>query len=582
MSSPVEQIKARLSIVDVVGSYIRLEKAGGGYRALCPFHNEKSPSFNVSPTRNSFHCFGCNRGGDIFSFVQEIEGGDFTDALRVLAERAGVPLTQERPEARGEKTRLHELLETATTYFEKQIGMNKEVMSYLYHRGLTDDTLRKFRIGYAPLEWRMGLQALTKKGFREDEQVRAGVAVKSEKGYYDRFRGRIMFPISDPSGKVIAFSGRVFGTQGDEVAKYINSPETPLFDKSTALFGYDKARASIRTQNFSVVVEGQMDLVMSHQGGIENTVASSGTALTEKHLALLKRLSDNVVFAFDADEAGLSATRRAYTLALHAGMNVRVAVIPEGKDPADAVREDPAEWVTAISESLHVVDFFLRSLDKRHLPENQHRKEIIERVFPLIASIPNKVEQEHWVSQVARRHLGLAEDAVREDIRALSIAEATIAPYRAQTQAEIAPIASQVNYRVRLEEELLALLSWRESVEIPGLDTVDVYTRYVAMYQIHGLTPMTLDTASKNRLAFVAENKYTEDEHLEQTIEETLDNLEKEVLREQQSILLRKMATAKNNNDKEEEGRLFERYYRQIVPRLREIEDRAFLRRPAI
>jgi DNA primase len=325
MSTPVEQIKARLSIVDVVGSYIKLDKAGSSFKALCPFHNEKSPSFNVSPSRDAYYCFGCNRGGDIFSFVEEIEGIEFVDALKLLADRAGVTLTHDIKENKSEREHLASLMEEATLFYERQLLQNTAVKAYLVDRGLTEETVRSFRIGFAPLEWRAVYDHLRSKHFSDAEIEKAGLVKPTEgKEPYDRFRGRVMFPIFDANGRVVAFSGRVFGEQknkdGSDVAKYINSPETPLYDKSSIMFGYDRAKRAIRTQNFTILVEGQMDLIMSHQAGTENTVAVSGTALTEKHLTLLKRLSDNLVFAFDADEAGLRATARAFRLALALGM----------------------------------------------------------------------------------------------------------------------------------------------------------------------------------------------------------------------------------------------------------------------
>jgi DNA primase catalytic core len=285
MSTPVEQIKSRLNIVDIVGGYVRLQKAGSTYKALCPFHQEKSPSFTVSPTRQAYHCFGCNKGGDMFSFIEEIEGLDFPGALKVLAEKAGVELKKEDRKVTSQRERLYSVMETATRYFVSRLTPEHPAYAYLTGRGLTQETITRFRIGFAPeaASWRPLADALGERGIKDDELERVGLSKQGERGgYYDRFRSRVMFPICDASGRVIAFSGRIFGNAPDDIAKYINSPETPLYDKSVALFGFDKAKVAIRKQNFCVIVEGQMDLVMAHQAGTENTIAVSGTVINAK------------------------------------------------------------------------------------------------------------------------------------------------------------------------------------------------------------------------------------------------------------------------------------------------------------
>jgi len=289
-SSPTDQIKERLGIVDVVGAYLTLEKAGNNLKAKCPFHNEKTPSFFVSPSRNTFYCFGCGEKGDIFTFVERFEGLDFRGALKVLSEKAGVPITFESQTVRDERTRIYDVMKEAVSYFELTLKNEGKVKNYLSERGLTTGTVQRFQLGYAKSEWNALSDQLIKKGYSEKEIEKAGLIKLSDserprdkntykERYYDRFRGRIMFPIADASGRVIAFSGRLFPEE-DGNAKYINSPETVLFNKSKVLYGYDKAKHTIRKANFSIVVEGQMDLLMSHQSGFPNTVALSGTALT--------------------------------------------------------------------------------------------------------------------------------------------------------------------------------------------------------------------------------------------------------------------------------------------------------------
>ncbi|MEK7142355.1 MAG: DNA primase, partial [Patescibacteria group bacterium] len=309
--STVEQIKSRLSIVDVAQNYIKLQKAGNNYKANCPFHNERTPSFFVSPARESWHCFGCSRGGDMFSFIMEIEGVDFLESLKILADKAGVVIEKIDKKQQNERLRLFSLLEDAVTFYETELRKNQDVITYLKKRGMKGDLAKSFGIGFAPAGWRNLHDFLKGKKYSETEMEKAGMIVKSTKaqaGYYDRFRSRIMFPIFNASGEIVGFSGRIFGEDGvDSGGKYINSPQTVLYDKSKVLYGFNKAKDEIRKKDICVVVEGQMDVVMSHQAGIANAVAVSGTALTTDHLKLIKRLTDKIIMAFDKDEAGARA-----------------------------------------------------------------------------------------------------------------------------------------------------------------------------------------------------------------------------------------------------------------------------------
>ncbi|MEK7190640.1 MAG: DNA primase, partial [Patescibacteria group bacterium] len=392
MNSPVAKIKERLSIEEVVSSYLKLERAGSNLKAKCPFHNEKTPSFFVSVDRGSYYCFGCGASGDIFTFVEEFEGLDFKGALKMLADKAGVPLlpyTREMKEAESEKEKLYRVMEEATLYFESNLAvkppselgiLTASPREYLKSRGLNEKSIKDFRIGFALLDWRLLYFYLQKKGFSDIEMEKAGLVKKSEKGFYDRFRGRIMFPISDSSERVIAFSGRIFSAQGGsasggvEQAKYLNSPETPIFSKHAVLYGIDKAKDSIRKNNFSILVEGQMDLILSHQAGYRNTVATSGTALSDStiskenvvsNLGLARRLSENLVLAFDADKAGANATLRAGKIALSLGMDVKVVDLPDGIDPADLIGKSGAEaWREAIKNSKHIIEFLLNKILK--------------------------------------------------------------------------------------------------------------------------------------------------------------------------------------------------------------------------
>ena len=448
MDSDVEKIKDKLSIVDVVGGYVQLQRAGANFRARCPFHKEKTPSFMVSPERGTYMCFGCNERGDIFSFVQKMDGVDFGTALRQLAERAGVELTRrnvphETREHKEKEERLKEVCEAATVFFEEQLKKRKDVHDYVLGRGATDETIASWRIGYAPASWRELCDHLERKGFSKADVADAGLAIKSQKEdadgrVYDRFRGRVMFPISDLSGRVIAFSGRFFekmegSKEEGEPAKYVNSPETDLFKKSKILYGLDKAKGFIRKADCILLVEGQFDVVLSHQSGLPFAVAVSGTALTQEHLSLLSRFSKRLVLALDNDSAGLRAGLKSAAMAYAAGFDVKIpnfgpqqtsvaepatsersAQAPV-KDPADLAKENPEALRAAVRGSKTAVEFFLEALRPQARDERSYKQLVELQVLPLIASLQSKIDQEHFVSIVANK-LGVSSDAVRLEV----------------------------------------------------------------------------------------------------------------------------------------------------------------------
>lgn len=515
----------------------------------------------------------------MFSFVEEIEGVEFFDALKILAQRAGVELKRDETTdaSRTERDRLLTLMEEATKFYERHLLQNSAVKEYLVGRGLTEETVRSFRIGYAPNEWRLCYDHLTSKGYRDSEIEKAGLIKPTEgKSPYDRFRGRVMFPIFDQNGAPIAFSGRVFGEQknqdGTDVAKYINSPEGPLYDKSAVMFGYDRARKGIREQNFTILVEGQMDLIMAHQAGTLNTVAVSGTALTERHLALLKRLSDNLIFAFDADDAGLSATARAFRLALAQGMNVRVASIPDGKDPADYIKGHKDGWSKVIAESTHIIDFYLATLSKKGLDPRVFREEVGEKVLPLLLEMPSKIEEAHFIIEIARK-LGVPESAVWEDVKRLELAAKHTAPLREARPVTQNLRASQSPRRQVAEEEIIGILIWQESHPESAIDVEVHRTLYHERIGIHGLLPLELTDDEKQKLALKAEYKYEHSSHLGHSIEELLDTIEEEVLREKQSELWQKLSDAEARGAKDE-AKEFLKAYQSITPRIIDLEDR--------
>ncbi len=431
MSSTAERVKERLGITEVVSSYIAVEKAGVNFKARCPFHNEKTPSFMVSPVRGSFYCFGCGEKGDIFSFVEKMEGVDFYGALKLLAERAQIPITHEKTEDRSEKNEIYRILEIATQEYQGNFTRSLAATAYLKKRGLTSSTIENFRIGFALDEWR-GMRAFLKKnGFSDVLIEKAGITKKvpgeKSKEPYDRFRNRVMFPISDASGRVVAFSGRFLPIEGSssridttrvEPAKYINSPETILYSKSSILYGYDKAKEGIRKWGFTILVEGQMDLLMSHQAGFRNTVALSGTALGESQINMLKRLSPKLVLALDNDRAGIRASGKSALLALSAGMDVKVAKLTD-KDPAELIKDDPNNWKKSIREASHIVDFYLSILKESVSDIRQLRSAVRKEVIPFVASIGSAIDQAHFIERVAST-INVSQDVVRAEIDAFN------------------------------------------------------------------------------------------------------------------------------------------------------------------
>ena len=344
MSSDTEQIKSRLGIAQIVGSYIKLEKAGTNFKARCPFHNERTASFFVSPARDTFHCFGCDKGGDIFTFVQEIEGVPFSEALRILAERAGVTISLHRSDENDTRSHLRQILVEAVRFYQTKLKSNPVASNYLMERGLSDESAARFNLGYASSDWNGLLNHLRQKNFKDNDLRESGLFIEGSRGLYDRFRDRIMFPIYDYTGLIVGFTGRVLPLSGEKESKYINTPETLLYHKSRVVYGLNLAKTAIRRSSKVILVEGQMDVILSFQAGVENIVAVSGTSFTEDHLKIISRLADTIVIVLDADSAGFKASSKATQMALAGGLMVAVVAISGGKDPADIVRRAPKEW----------------------------------------------------------------------------------------------------------------------------------------------------------------------------------------------------------------------------------------------
>ena len=416
----VQQIKDRLNIIDVVSPYVELVRAGRHFKGRCPFHQEKSPSFHVSPERGTFHCFGCSVGGDIFTFTEMIDGVDFKEALKILAGKANVELVPENPQKKTEREELFAVIEAATAFYEIGLTNSVDARTYLERRGVTAETIKKWRIGYSPgppaAGWRELKTHLGTLGFKPSVMARAGLIKSSESGKeeFDVFRDRVMFPMAEQNGKIVAFSGRILA-KDSEAPKYVNSPETELYHKSELLYGYDRAKHGIRNLGFWLLVEGQFDVVMSHQAGYTNTVAVSGTAFTLHQAQLLERLSTKVVLALDSDKAGIAAMKRAADLLLRRGIDVKVAAMPDGADPADMILADPKSFKAAIGKSTHVIEFLLAHLRKTVEDDRTFKLRAREEIVPFVTLIPNHIDQEHFEKVIADS-LGTTKDAVHFEV----------------------------------------------------------------------------------------------------------------------------------------------------------------------
>lgn len=606
MSSSVEKIKERLSIVDVISSYLKLEKAGNNFKAPCPFHNEKTPSFFISPSRNSYYCFGCGAKGDIFTFVEQFEGLDFKGALGTLAARAGVELEQykkgEAQAERSEKDRLYELMEHACRFYEEEFKKDTDAKVYAEKRGLTAETIKAFRVGYAPSKeiagWRPLTSAMRKAGFSDKEIVLAGLAKHPDENptgeIYDRFRDRVMFPISDTGGRVIAFSGRILHEEKDASgapigsgAKYINSPETPIFKKGSTLYGLDKAKFEIRKRDSAILVEGQMDLVLSHQAGFTNTVASSGTALGDSLVADTDRgllsglgqvhgLSKNLIIAFDADKAGMRAAGRAEKIGLSIGMNVKVAKLPPGLDPADTIREKGAvEWKKIIDGSQHIVLFYLSVLLEHPLTELTRVRAIRDKILPYIAVMPSAIERVHFMREISQK-TGIPEDALAEDlVRLLMTTQKQPAPVSAFTQAPVPTTPSSRS--TRIEDRLFGIVFWQESLPAPTVDIPVMKARLKAIIGEERFTILyEMSPEKKNERIFEVELLYEDVKKLQAESEELLDNLEEETLGRALERLMDHLSNAERNG----EGDRVQEFMKEsqtITARLNTIKSSRFL-----
>jgi len=452
-SSTTELIKSKLDIVDFLRGYLTLQPAGRNFKALCPFHHEKTASFMVSPDRQSWHCFGCSLGGDIFTFIMRYENLEFGEAMRMLAEKAGVELRHENPAEYRYSGLLYDLNDQAKNYYRKALAAAPIAKKYLEERGLKQETIEIFELGWAPNEPEGLSMFLLNSGNAPQDLIQAGLAMKTERGLMlDRFRGRIMFPIHNHLGKVVGFTGRILPQldRGD-MGKYINSPETPIFQKSKLLYGFWKSKDAIREAKAAVLMEGQMDFLMSYQSGLTNVVASSGTALTTDHLRVIHRFSEELVLCFDSDVAGADAAERAIDLAEANDFSVKIATFKDFKDAADAAKADPENVRKTIAAAVQAPIFYFA----KYLPDDPAELKTrdglhkLRAVLGKLKVIASPVERSFWFAELAKR-TGINERTLQEEAEKA----ATVGiPVGARKEEEVAK--RQISRQDRLCEQLL-------------------------------------------------------------------------------------------------------------------------------
>lgn len=423
MLNPSDEIKARLDIVEIIRQYMPLKASGSNFSGRCPFHNEKTPSFTVSPTKQVWHCFGCGRGGDLFSFIMEIEKLTFPEALRLLAPRAGVVLKRETGPLASQRNRILDLLDQAARYYHHLFltqPQGESARTYLQARGLSEATIKDWEIGYAPDSWDDVIVFLKSRKFSDEDILLAGLSAKKvETGrFYNRFRGRVMFPLREVNGNIVGFTGRILPQfeKGDFQGKYVNSPQTMVYDKSKLVFGLDKAKQSIREQNLAILVEGQMDCITAHEAGFTNVIATSGTALTDEQVKLLQRYTSRIAFAYDMDSAGRQALERSSEQTLAAELETLVITVPEGKDPDECIRKNPEGWKEAVASAQPVMEYYvsdtLQGLDMSSVAD---RRSAVKKLLPRLAGIANLVERDFWTKKISQA-VETDERSLREEL----------------------------------------------------------------------------------------------------------------------------------------------------------------------
>jgi DNA primase len=565
MTSPIQEIKERLDIVEFIRSYIPLLPAGKNFKAPCPFHKEKTPSFMVSPERQTWHCFGaCGEGGDIFKFLMKYENLEFYEALKILAEKAGVELKKISPMEHKQFGVLFDINEAAKEFFKKELERSVEALKYLKERGLKKEIIEELELGVAPAGFDDLSRYLINLGFNIKDVERAGLNYRNERGsYIDRFRNRIMFPLYNHFGKAVGFSGRVLpGFEKPEIGKYVNSPETPIFNKSKLLYGLHKTKDSIRKMKSVVLVEGQMDFLLAYQDGIKNLAATSGTALTAEHLKTFKRLANELVFFFDNDEAGLNAAERAIDLAGAHDFNVKLLILKDFKDPAEAVEKSPGILAELVDNTTPAMEFYFA----RYLGEISNLKSQISKIefsdlkknlriiLAKIKNLASPVERAHWLKELSLK-TGIDERALAEEMTALK-SEIRNAFLRSKPPEEQFETITRTR-RELIAQRLIGLAMLRENFHNQIKEYYDYLPEEYLMILKSLLEKAKLENERLNNLLNLIslrssfEASILDEEKIEDEFQELLRQLRLEYLKEKRKNLIYKIKEAEKSGEEE-------------------------------
>ncbi len=593
--SDTERIKQKIDIIDLIGEYLQLKSAGTYHKGLCPFHNEKTPSFTVNKEKQFFHCFGCSKNGDIFNFIQEIEGMDFPEALRFLAQKAGVTLEQRAQSQvnQNQKNRLKDINQKTAFFYHNvltQLEVSKDAREYLNNRGVSAETIKEWNIGFVPDQWELLTKYLLKKGHGIDDLVVSGLTIKKEgatngQGYYDRFRGRIMFPIQNAFGDVVGFTGRVLVEHEKSGGKYVNTPQTPVYDKSNVLFGLDKAKKAIKQVGHAVIVEGQMDVIACHQVGMTHVVASSGTALTEAQLHLLSRYTKEIRMAFDTDAAGMTAAKRGADIALTLGFQVKIIQIPKdcGKDPDECIKKDITVWQQSVDTAQDVMKwYFEKAFLGKDISDPREKQKISDILLQEIIKIPFEVEKDHWIKHLSAR-LMTDVDVLKKDIIRIVKEKTFKTPKQHQEREEVKQPVKKDHITLLLEKianQLVSLLVLEPSIikdiwaTLPhdALSTLDevkeVYEYIKSRYSIGELNDMFADVSDTSLLSEVnvfllrGKRNFSELTAPQKKLEaiKLSDLLSKRYIDNKRKKLQTEMERAKAEGNEQKEAQLFEEF----------------------
>lgn len=574
LGSPVDEIKSKLNITEVLSDYLELKKAGTNYKTVCPFHSEKTPSFMVSPAKQIWHCFGCGLGGDIFEFIKLSENIEFGQALKILADRAGIELVKPTVEsvlANKKRNVLYEINENAMEYYQKvlvQSSQAKQALDYLKNRGLTDQTIQNWQLGFAPDDFHY-LENFLSKSFNKKDIEETGLIIKkdSDGSFFDRFRDRIMFPIINLHGQVVGFTARLLhekpnlpalptGQAGGRQApaKYINSPESSIYNKSKEIYGLFKAKNKIRQTNQAVLVEGNMDVIVSHQAGVETAIASSGTAMTEVQINILKRFCENLIFAFDTDAAGFQATRRALDHALNLGFNVKIVDLQTSKDPDELIKKGIGLWQKAIDRAQNFVDFFFtRIFDQFDASTPEGKRAIVKELAPLVFQISDPITKAHYIRKMSNS-LNVAESVIWDIISKLSL------PRRIVKEE---PSSYKKSRREILEDQILGLtLNAQKTEPLKIFEAQDFNDRnrklFTVLIESETFDLDTLKTqhndlaAQIDMLQFATSAQISEQKlNLREEIERVRNELKKVCLKEKMGKITQALKSAEIGHNKE-------------------------------